>query len=469
MLIDRWNSRAESRRRTAVRWFSRLLLVLVGVVWIGQKPVPAQMQDGPGKVPITAKHQADIIDSLARTMNEYYVFPDVADKMGKLAKSNLKKGDYKSITTLGEFTQRLTDDFRSVSHDLHLGIHPGEPHPAEAEADSVEAVQRQEEFLKRAAKGNYGFQKVEILPGNIGYVMLLGFQGAENAGPTAVAAMNFLAHVDALIFDLRFNGGGDPSMIQLISSYLFDTPQHLNSFYIRKTDSIQQFWTSAHVQGPRLSHVPVYVLTSGGTFSAAEEFTYNLKNMKRATIVGDTTGGGAHPVEDHWFRIDDQVYVEAGIPFGRAVNPITGTNWEGTGVTPDIAVSPEQALDRAQLDFFDKQLKTEKDEEVRFMADWHQRSIKAKLEPVVLQPDVMNAYAGEYGPRHITVENGVLFYQRQDRPKFRLVPLGEDQFDLDGLPGFRVMFVRDASGQVNELVGQYDNGQKDSNPRNAKT
>jgi len=464
MSVERWDGIARCARSTAARWLGWACLVGMTVLWPGQKPVPAQMQGGPGQLPITAAHQAAIIDSLARTLNEYYVFPDVAEKMGKLAKSNLKKGEYKSISTLGEFTQRLTDDFRSVSHDLHLGIHAGEPRESEAEVDSLEIAQRRERQLKNAREGNFGFNKVEILPGNIGYLLLLGFQPAEDAGATAVAAMNFLGNVDGLIFDLRFNGGGDPSMIQLISSYLFDAPQHLNSFYIRKSDSMQQFWTAAHVQGPRLSRVPVYVLTSGGTFSAAEEFTYNLKNMKRATIVGDTTGGGAHPVDQHWFRIDDQIFVDAFIPFGRAVNPITGTNWEGTGVTPDIAVSSEQALDRAQLDFFEKRLQTVQDEDTRFVASWHQKSLQAKI-----QPEAMNAYIGEYGPRHITVESGELFYQRQDRPKFKLVPLGDDQFDLSGLPGFRVKFVRDSAGQVTELVGQYDTGDSDSFKRNAKT
>lgn len=467
MSINRWNEVTSPTRKLAtVRWIARVCLTLLGVLWVGQKPVPAQMQDGPGQLPITPAHQAAIIDSLARTLNEYYVFPDVAEKMGKLAKSNLKKGQYKSITTLGEFTQRLTEDFRSVSHDLHLGVHGSEPRTPDAE-DSAGAALRRERWIKESAGGNFGFNKVEILPGNIGYILLLGFQPAEHAGATAVAAMNFLAHVDALIFDLRFNGGGDPSMIQLLSSYLFDEKQHLNSFYIRKSDSLQQFWTSAHVQGPRLSHVPVYVLTSGSTFSAAEEFTYNLKNMKRATIVGDTTGGGAHPVDQHWFRIDDQVFVEAYIPFGRAINPITGTNWEGTGVYPDIAVSSEQALDRARLDFFENKLKSEQDKEARFRVNWNLKSLQVKLNPVVLSAEALNAYAGSYGPRNITVEEGTLYYQRQDRPKFRLVPLGGDEFDLDGLPGFRVQFVRDASGQVTELVGQYDDGMTDVTKRTA--
>lgn len=428
------------------------------------KHAGAQMNDAPGKVPITASHQADIIDSLSRTLNEYYVFPDVAEKMGKLAKSNFKKGEYKSITTLGEFTDRLTEDFRSVSHDLHLGVSAGEPRSSEI-PDSLEDKRREHEEKVGMQKHNFGFAKIEILPGNIGYLDLRGFVPAEYAGATAVAAMNFMAHVDGLIFDLRSNGGGSPSMIQLICSYLFDEPTHLNSFYIRRSDSIQQFWTVAFVEGPRLSDVPVYVLTSRNTFSAAEEFTYNLKNLKRATIVGDTTGGGAHPVDGHWFRIDDQVFVEARIPDGRAINPITGTNWEGTGVFPDIVVASDRALDEAQLDFFEKQVKSNPDEKAAFGSRWAYQTIKTRLEPVSLAAESVDPYLGDFGPRHVLLENGTLYYQRENRPKFRMIPMGDDLFGLDNMDTFRIQFVRDSSGRVTELVGQYDNGMTDGNER----
>jgi retinol-binding protein 3 len=111
--------------------------------------------------------------------------------------------------------------------------------------------------------------------------------------------MNFLAHVDATIFDLRENGGGDPRMVAMISSYLFDKPTHLNDLYNRKEDSTTQYWTLPYVPGATLADKPAFVLTSKGTFSGAEEFTHNLKNLKRATIVGETTGGGAHPVAPH--------------------------------------------------------------------------------------------------------------------------------------------------------------------------
>ena len=133
-------------------------------------------------------------------------------------------------------------------------------------------------------------------------------------------------------------------MVAYISSYLFSESTHLNDLYNRKENSTTQYWTLPYVPGKRLAGKPVYLLTSKRTFSGAEEFSYNLKNLKRATIIGETTGGGAHPVSGH--RIDDHFMI--GVPFARAVNPISKTNWEGTGVEPDVKIPANEALDEAK-------------------------------------------------------------------------------------------------------------------------
>lgn len=156
--------------------------------------------------------------------------------------------------------------------------------------------------------------------------------------------MNFLANVDALIFDLRQNGGGDPKMVALISTYLFASQTHLNDLWVRKTGETQQYWTLPYVPGKRLSAVPVFVLTSHQTFSGGEEFSNNLKVLKRATIVGEVSGGGAHPVTGH--RIDDRFTI--GVPFARAINPTTKGNWEEVGVEPDVKVPASDAPSTAQ-------------------------------------------------------------------------------------------------------------------------
>jgi C-terminal processing protease CtpA/Prc len=182
------------------------------------------------------------------------------------------------------------------------------------------------------------------MPGNIGYVKFNMFTPGQAAQETAAAAMNFVANADALIFDLRENGGGSPEMIAFLSGYLFDRKVHLNSFYNRETDETEEWHSREDVPGRRFGETkPVYVLTSGRTFSGAEEFTYNLKNLKRATIVGETTGGGAHPVNAR----DIAGRFTLMVPFARAINPITKTNWEGTGVEPDTKVPAADALDAA--------------------------------------------------------------------------------------------------------------------------
>ncbi|MEW6051208.1 MAG: S41 family peptidase [Candidatus Zixiibacteriota bacterium] len=307
--------------------------------------------------------------------------------------------------------------------------------------------------------------KLERLPGNIGYLDLRQFVGAEFAGQTAVNAMGFLANTDAIIFDLRQNGGGDPSMIQLLTSYLLKEPTHLNSFYIRQTDSIAQFWSAAWVPGQRLEKADVYVLTSSFTFSGAEEFTYNLKNLKRATIIGETTGGGAHPVEEHFFP---SLHFGARIPFGRAINPISGTNWEGTGVKPDIEIPADKALVVAQQTALKKLLEKASSEDQKREMAWTLEGLEASLNPVTMLSTVLQSYTGTYGERTITLEEGRLYYQREGRPRFQLMPMAKDLFQLHGMDNFRLKILRDASGTVTGLEGRYADGFTDQSPKGPK-
>jgi hypothetical protein len=283
-----------------------------------------------------------VIDGVASNLNEFYVYPETAQKMVDVLRAGQKRGEYDAITDPDAFASRLTDNLQEVSHDRHLRVNYS-PYklPADRHGPSPE---EEAQFRKQMERTNCGFDKVEILAGNVGYLKFDMFGDPDICGPTAVAAMSFLAHVDQIIFDLRENGGGDPKMVAFISSYLFDKSTHLNDLYNRKEDASTQYWTSPYVPGNRLPDKRVFVLTSKSTFSGAEEFTYNLKNLKRATIVGETTGGGAHPVDGH--RIDDHFMI--GVPFARAINPISKTNWEGTGVEPDVPVKASEALEAAQ-------------------------------------------------------------------------------------------------------------------------
>jgi retinol-binding protein 3 len=302
---------------------------------------------------LDASERTAIIDKAALELNRAYVFPETARKMEADLRERQKRGEFDALTDPQKFAEKLTADLQSVSHDKHLRVRYSEE-PIPDRPDGPPPLEEVERQRKNMARLNYGWEKLERLEGNIGYVDLRGFMPAEFSAPTAVAAMNFLANTGALIFDLRKNGGGDPATVALISTYLFEgDPVHLNSLYWRPTDATQQWWTLPYVPGPRFgAKKPVYVLTADGTFSAAEEFTYNLKNLKRATIVGETTGGGAHPGDAARLSAHFMMF----LPSGRAINPISKTNWEGTGVEPDVKVTAELAFKTAYLDALKKTL-----------------------------------------------------------------------------------------------------------------
>lgn len=297
---------------------------------------------------IDAAQRARAVASAAALLDSFYVFPDVAKRMGDTARAHLARGDYDTYDSGPAFAARLTDDFTAVAHDKHLNVRyvarglPAPPPetgtPRTPTADEIARDRRE------AEESNCSFEKVERLDGNVGYLRFDGFDDVELCAPTVAAAMTFLSGTRAMIIDLRQNGGGSPKMVALIASYLFDKRTHLNDLWTRQTNATEEFWTSDSVAGRRFGGTkPVFVLTAARTFSGAEEFTNNLKVLKRATIVGETTGGGAHPVRGR--RIDDHFLI--GVPFARAINPVTHTNWEGVGVEPDVKVPAGDALKTA--------------------------------------------------------------------------------------------------------------------------
>jgi len=295
--------------------------------------------------PVDAATRARVIDNVAAAMTERYVFPDVAQRVAAALRDPAQR---RALDTDDPklFASRLTDALQALTKDKHLRVTYSDtpvPEPREADRPAAEDLVR---FQAEERQRNFGVERVERLPGNIGYLELRGFANAEWAGEAIAAAMTLVAHTDALIVDLRRNGGGDPATVALVTSYLLDERTHLNSLYFRPTNQTAQFWTQDWVPGKRFGGTkPVHVLTSARTFSGAEEFSYNLKALKRATIVGETTGGGAHPGELRKVGTHFRMFVAT----GRAINPITKTNWEGSGVAPDIPVKADDALRMAQL------------------------------------------------------------------------------------------------------------------------
>lgn len=287
---------------------------------------------------LDAPTRTQLIEALLAKLHDLYVFPQVAVEMETAVRQHMHEGAYDLLMDGTAFVRLLTEHLQAISHDLHLEVRYSERELPTREVEK-------QENLKLYEMQHFGFYKVERLAGNIGYLDIRPqIYAPAIAGDVACAAMNFVVDTYALIIDLRLNHGGSPEMIALLCSYLLATqPVHLNTIYWRANDSASQFWTLPYVPGKRYLEKPVYVLTSGETFSGAEEFAYNLKNLKRATLVGETTRGGAHPGRIHRLDAHFTVY----IPNGRSINPITGTNWEGCGVTPDIAVPRDEALPTA--------------------------------------------------------------------------------------------------------------------------
>jgi C-terminal processing protease CtpA/Prc len=304
---------------------------------------------------IDAATRTQVIDHILKRLNDSYVFPEVARKMEQSIRERVAKKEYDQITSAKEFATTLTKDLQAVSHDKHLRVrYSHQPIPERGQRSEPTAAER-EQFKRDMNWMNHGFAKVERLRGNIGYLEFVHFADEELGADTVAAAMNFVNGTDALIIDMRNNGGGNPAMVALVCSYLFGPePVHLNDLYWREGNRTDEFWTKKEVAGKRYLNKDVYVLTSKRTFSGAEEFTYNLKNLKRATIIGETTGGGAHP--GGGFRVSEHYMMF--VPTGRAISPITKTNWEGTGVTPDVAVPADQALLVARLMALKKSLTT---------------------------------------------------------------------------------------------------------------
>jgi hypothetical protein len=328
--------------------------------------LPLLSQPGPGvrDRTIDAAEKNQTIDAILSVLNKRYLFPEVARKMDDAVRERQKRHEYDAVTSGRDFAKVLTEHLQAVSNDKHLQVHHSfDAIPDGPQSPPPDPREEFEEARRRVARNNFGFERVERLSGNVGYLDLRSFSGLEFAAETAIAAMNFLANSDALIIDLRNNGGGLPNMVLFLSSYLLDGVTHVGDRYNRRSGSpSQQFTyqqlTFPYVPGKKFAGKPVYVLTSRRTFSAAEGFTYNLKILKRATVVGETTGGGAHdgPV----VRIGP--HFRALIPSGRTIHPISKTNWEGTGVAPDVSVSQEMALKMAHLLAVKKLRESEKDQ-----------------------------------------------------------------------------------------------------------
>jgi hypothetical protein len=290
----------------------------------------------------------EIVTRALELLRANYVFPEQAEQAATAIEARLAAGEYDHLDEI-TLTERLTTHLQEVTGDKHLRVVlGGGPGPRRERIEEPEEPRDHEArrlaMRQRGRMDNFGIHKVERLDGNVGYLDVRRVAVPANAGPAIGAAMELVAGTYALIIDLRQNHGGAPEGVVFWCSYLLDErPTHLNDIFHADTGETRQFWALPYVPGTRYTDKPVYVLTSGHTFSGGEDFAYTLQALGRATVVGETTGGGAHPTRG--FPISAAVHI--GIPFARSVNPVTGTNWQGTGVVPDVPADAGQAYDVA--------------------------------------------------------------------------------------------------------------------------
>lgn len=311
------------------------------------KPIQAAQTSAPNGLTTPSAKTAEgltkgerrVVDVVAADLAKDYVDPVIGQQMSAALLSNQQRGDYDREIDGIALARLLTSQLREISHDQHLEVvYSPTVLPVPSTTTTTADSTRYRMIMKQQ---NCTFEKVQILPHNLGYLKLNSFPDLSVCGSTAVAAMKSLNRTDALIFDLRENRGGQPEMVATIAAYLFDHPEY---WYNPRENTSPQSWTRSPVAGNKLSDKPVYILTSTATISAAEQFCYNLKMLKRATLIGETTAGAAHAAV--WHRIDDHFGIA--IPETKAINPFSSADWEGTGVEPDVKVKSDDALQTAE-------------------------------------------------------------------------------------------------------------------------
>ena len=332
---------------------------------------PRLMMPDDGSLAAEQMSGREIVTKALSLLRANYVFPEVAQRAAATVEARLAAGEYDDLDEV-TLTGLVTSHLQEITGDKHLAMRlgggpgprpgpgPGGPGPGKPEPrpgrggpgpwpapGGTEPRNHEARRLAMRQMGrldNFGIRRVERLDGNVGYLDIRRVAVPANAGPAITAAMELVTGTYALILDLRRNGGGSPEGVSFWCSYLFtEEPTHLNDIFHADTGETRQFWALPYVPGTRYVDRPVYVLTSSRTFSGGEEFCYNLQALGRAELIGETTGGGAHPTRG--FPISPAVHI--GIPFARSIHPVTGTNWQGTGVVPDIAVPEAEAYDVA--------------------------------------------------------------------------------------------------------------------------
>lgn len=394
-----------------------------------------------------------VIDSTSKFIYDNYFDLEIAKKMVKQLVNSKTQNNYNQLNDHQDLALAITKDIREICQDQHFALIYN-PDAIKQSKNSGE-----NEFLNNLMadkKINFGFEKIEIKRGNVGYLKLNRFPFPTDAKKVVSGALNLLSNSDAIIIDLRDNIGGYNEMVQYLMSPFFNDLIHINTLFERSTGKTKQFWTYPYTVGEYLSEIPVYIITSRRTFSAAEWFTYSMQNNKRAMVVGKRTRGGATPTG--FFTVNDNFLLS--VPNTSCVCPITNTNFNNTGIIPDTLCSRNYSPDLAYKIALENLLKTQTDETIKDEYRWVIDGLAVKYSPLELPKNKLERLVGKYDKRIITFENRQLYYQREGMEKHKLMPISENYFCVDELEELRIKFIIE-NNKPSAIQGVYLNGQTD--------
>ncbi|MEO7767866.1 MAG: S41 family peptidase [Ferruginibacter sp.] len=389
---------------------------------------------------------SELVDSLNKVLNDHYVFPNKAKSIGIYFESQLKDNVYtRELQNPQKLAEQIQRDINKIHRDPHMGIKydPGF-HVQQYIKPSEEEVNRTKKYWK---ENNYAFSKLEILPGNIGYFPFNVFvDDIESAKPTISSALRFLSNTSAIIIDLRENYGGSPAMVSQIESFFFKEKTHMNDLINRSAKDTTFFYADPAKADSLNLLMPVYILTSHNTFSGGEDFSYGMQKANRAIIVGETTGGGAHPQKP--FSVGQGFVIS--IPYARSLNPVTKTDWEGTGVIPDVKEKAQNALLTAQQLIFKNQMLIAKDEKEKNKSEFNLYSLLLKNEIKNPPLSILSQLIGTYPDVTIYLDKGKLLCKNNDDKNVsELKQIANNRFKID--KNAQIEFFKTNRGQFSSI------------------
>ena len=376
-----------------------------------------------------------------------YVHKEAAERIANFLREQIAQDAYKAINDEESFAKTLTADLRRIGNDEHLElvVHRPEP-PANPPRDPNAWV---DDLRLR----NFDFNRLATLSGNVRYLELNSFPPPEVAGETAAASMRFLAGADAVIIDLRRNGGGTGDMAAFLATYFFEQRTALVRTFRRVENSTTEDRTLAHVPGPKIPAADLFILTSASTFSAAEAFAFSLQQLKRATVVGEKTRGGANAGRYRPATERFRVFV----PNAHATSAATGKTWDKVGIEPDLKTEGSAALHMAHREALSRLAQKASAPNRKKELGWMIEVVRAKEEPKPRRD--LRMLTGRYGPHTIFVEGEQLLHAQDAGPRWPLVEVASETFVVDSLrKPVRIIFS--CKGSEQKMAVEYSDGRK---------